>query len=80
MLLRYLLSRETSNTATKGTFVVDFESTSTISQTVLLNQFVSYFPVPTTVMTTTSVTMDNDNSTANTTAAIAETTPGKDPN
>ena len=59
---------------------MDFESTSTISQTVLLNQFVSYFPMPTTVMTTTSVTMDNGNSTANTTTAVTETTPGKDPN
>ena len=66
----FLYFSEISNTTTRATFVMDFQSTSTITNAILSNQFVEFYTVTTAAVGTAAVTEENNNnSTANTTVA-----------
>ena len=66
----FLYHSEISNTTTRATFVMDFQSTSTVTNAILRNQFVDFYTVTATTMSPAAVTGENNsNSTANTTDA-----------
>ena len=73
MVLSYIFYySEISNSTTRATFVMDFQSTSTITNAILLNRFVDFYTVTATTMSSAAVTEDNNNnSTGNITDAEA---------